>query len=69
MNNFTPDLKSPSSILELAEGHRIDISRRLAPKKRSEMGQFMTPAPIARFMAFLWLNPDSSTPKRCVSID
>jgi len=54
MNNFTPDLKSPSSILELAEGHRIDISRRLAPKKRSEMGQFMTPAPIARFMAFLF---------------
>jgi adenine-specific DNA-methyltransferase len=32
---------------------RLDIGRRLDPARRAEMGQFFTPAPIARFMADL----------------
>lgn len=55
MNNLKiPDFKKLPSVVELAESHRIDISRKLAPKKRSEMGQFMTPATIAQFMASLF---------------
>ena len=30
---------------------RLDLGRRLDPKRRAEMGQFFTPAPIARFLA------------------
>ena len=32
---------------------RLDIGRRLDPAHRAAMGQFFTPAPIARFMAEL----------------
>ena len=32
---------------------RLDIGRRLDPARRAAMGQFFTPAPIARFMADL----------------
>jgi adenine-specific DNA-methyltransferase len=32
---------------------RLDVGRRLEPARRAAMGQFFTPAPIARFMASL----------------
>jgi adenine-specific DNA-methyltransferase len=32
---------------------RLDVGRRLDPAHRAAMGQFFTPAPIARFMANL----------------
>ena len=32
---------------------RLDVGRRLDPAHRAAMGQFFTPAPIARFMADL----------------
>lgn len=41
---------------ETAEYYRIDASNKLDPKKRSDLGQFMTPAPIARYMASLFQN-------------
>lgn len=39
---------------ETIEFYRIDAGLKLDPKKRSALGQFMTPAPIGRFMASLF---------------
>lgn len=36
---------------------RLEASQRLDPRRRSALGQFMTPAAIARFMAGLFANP------------
>src|SRR5262245_21346757 len=41
----------PSRINEQADLLRLDASRRLDPRNRAALGQFMTPAPIARLMA------------------
>jgi adenine-specific DNA-methyltransferase len=40
-------------LLERADLIGVDVGRRIAPERRTEMGQFFTPAPIARFMAAL----------------
>ncbi len=47
-------------VLERVDFYRLDAARLLDPGKRSQMGQFMTPEPIARFMASLFGN--STTP-------
>lgn len=39
---------------DAADFHRIVASSKLDPKQRSGLGQYMTPAPIARFMASLF---------------
>ena len=39
---------------ETAEFYRVDADLKLDPKKRSALGQYMTPAPIGRFMASLF---------------
>jgi adenine-specific DNA-methyltransferase len=39
---------------ESAEYYRIDVGNKLEPKKRSALGQYMTPVPIARYMASLF---------------
>jgi len=41
-------------LLENTDFYRIDANRKLDPKTRYVLGQFMTPAPIARFMASLF---------------
>lgn len=41
---------------ETAEFYRVDASLKLDPQKRSVLGQYMTPAPIGRFMASLFEN-------------
>jgi adenine-specific DNA-methyltransferase len=41
----------PISIVEYADVLRLESSRRLDPRNRAALGQFMTPAPIARLMA------------------
>ncbi len=41
---------------DTAEFYRVDATRKLDPKKRSVLGQYMTPAPIGRFMASLFEN-------------
>ena len=45
---------SQALFLDTTEFYRIDASLKLDSKKRSMYGQFMTPAPIARFMASLF---------------
>ena len=47
------------SLTENTEFYRIDAQRKLDPKDRSALGQFMTPAPIARFMASLFSDHSS----------
>ncbi len=54
MNSINLSQSETASATELAESYRLDISRKLVPKKRSEMGQFLTSVPIARFMASLF---------------
>jgi tRNA1(Val) A37 N6-methylase TrmN6 len=41
-------------ILDHADALRQELSPGLAPKRKSVLGQFMTPAPVARFMASLF---------------
>lgn len=38
-------------ILEKIDQSRVQIARATSPSKKSELGQFMTPSPIAQFMA------------------
>ena len=39
---------------ETADFYRVDASLKLDPTKRAKLGQYMTPAPIGRFMASLF---------------
>ena len=41
-------------VLEVADALRMTVNGHLDPKRRSQMGQFMTPAPVAKFMASLF---------------
>jgi adenine-specific DNA-methyltransferase len=41
----------PADLIEQVELFRLDANRRLDSRRRVELGQFMTPAPIARLMA------------------
>jgi adenine-specific DNA-methyltransferase len=41
-------------LLHHADALRQTIAPKIAPKRKSELGQFMTPAPVARFMAALF---------------
>lgn len=43
-----------STILENVDRRRISADREISPTTRSKLGQFMTPAPLARFMASLF---------------
>ena len=43
-----------SAFAEIADFYRIDASLKLDPKKRSSLGQYMTPVSIGRFMASLF---------------
>jgi len=43
-----------ASIVENTDFFRVDVTRKLDPKSRSALGQFMTPAPISRFMASMF---------------
>ncbi len=41
----------PANLIEQVELFRLDANRQLDSRRRVELGQFMTPAPIARLMA------------------
>lgn len=46
--------------LEIADLGRIDLSRRLDPVRRAELGQFLTPSPVARLMASMFTESTQS---------
>jgi len=48
------------NLLERADFYRLDASRLLDPERRAQFGQFMTPEPVAGFMASLFR--DIATP-------
>jgi adenine-specific DNA-methyltransferase len=41
----------PTDLIEQVELFRLDANRQLDSRRRVELGQFMTPSPIARLMA------------------
>lgn len=43
-----------SNLTELVDARRVTVSHRLDPKKKIAYGQFMTPRPVAQFMASLF---------------
>jgi tRNA1(Val) A37 N6-methylase TrmN6 len=47
--------------LEHADALRREVSPRLAEKRKSALGQFMTPSPVARFMAAMFPTSDMQT--------
>jgi adenine-specific DNA-methyltransferase len=51
----------PIQLLDHADGLRRAISPGIALKQKSALGQFMTPAPVARFMASLFPTNTDST--------
>ena len=46
-------MKQPA-FADTTDFYRLDASLKLDPKRRSGLGQYMTPTPIARFMASLF---------------
>lgn len=56
----------PIQLLDRADGVRRTIAPRVAQERKSALGQFMTPAPVARFMASLF--PPSTQPN-CTLLD
>jgi adenine-specific DNA-methyltransferase len=49
-----PATFAPPTPVEQAETSRFEATRRLDPRKRALLGQFLTPASVARFMASLF---------------
>lgn len=43
-----------SAFADIADFYRLDVAPKLDPGTRSDLGQYMTPAPIARFMVSLF---------------
>jgi adenine-specific DNA-methyltransferase len=50
----------PIQLLDKADSVRRAVAPRLSPKRKSALGQFMTPSPVAGFMASLF--PPASSP-------
>ena len=50
---------SSMSLTASADLRRREVARKLLPSSKASLGQFMTPAPIAEFMASLFPLPDS----------
>ena len=59
--DFTERKTLAFHLLDHADEVRRDVVPRLVLKRKSELGQFMTPAPVARFMASLFPPSDLST--------
>lgn len=57
--NFNFSSKSRLSVVDKAEIFRLNISRNLDPKKRSILGQYLTPLPVATFMSSLFADTSS----------
>jgi len=50
----TLNYRKPIKLLEQIDFYRTDASRKLDADQKSSLGQFMTPAPVANFMASLF---------------
>ncbi|HTV54290.1 MAG TPA: Eco57I restriction-modification methylase domain-containing protein [Terriglobia bacterium] len=48
------DTQVPAQLLHRADALRLQVAPQLAPKRKAALGQFMTPLPVARFMASLF---------------
>lgn len=44
----------PPAFTDTTDFYRLAVSSKLDPTKRAQLGQYMTPAPIGRFMASLF---------------
>lgn len=44
----------PTPVVEQADLFRLEATKKLDPKRRSELGQFLTPGALARFMAAIF---------------
>jgi adenine-specific DNA-methyltransferase len=53
-------MQALSSLIETTETRRLEASRKLKPATQTKLGQFMTPQPIAQFMAELFDDPTES---------
>lgn len=53
-------------LLDHADSIRREVAPGIALKRKSALGQFMTPAPVARFMASLF---PPSTLQKCTLLD
>jgi adenine-specific DNA-methyltransferase len=51
---------APETLVEKIDFLRLDAARRLDPERQVEMGQFMTPASVARLMASMFDSPGRS---------
>jgi adenine-specific DNA-methyltransferase len=56
----------PTQLLDRADALRREMAPHVAPKQKSALGQFMTPSPVARFMASLF---PSATLQTCHLLD
>lgn len=55
-----------TSLLDHADKMRRAVSPKIAVRHKSQLGQFMTPAPVARFMASLFPTSDIDA---CILLD
>jgi len=71
------DASGLGSLLTAAEAFRKEATIRLDPRRRAQMGQFLTPGPIATFMASMFhsdktkiriLDPGAGTGSLCASL-
>jgi adenine-specific DNA-methyltransferase len=57
MTETTTPAKHIQEPIALADSYRLDATRQLDPDSRTQLGQFLTPAPVAQFMAALFSDP------------
>src|SRR5580658_3508 len=50
-----------NSLLDHADALRLEVAPRLALKRKATLGQFMTPGPVAKFMASLFPDAEQQT--------
>ncbi|MFO7538999.1 MAG: hypothetical protein R6X32_13220, partial [Chloroflexota bacterium] len=57
MTETTTPSKRIQEPIALADSYRLDATRQLDPDNRAQLGQFLTPAAVAQFMASLFNDP------------
>ena len=57
--SYNTGTMAPNQLVEQVEFYRLDASRSLDPEEKAKKGQFLTPAPIAQYMASLFKETQS----------